>query len=162
MAKKYTVEQFRARLEEIASPRKLSRAITPPFRKGVKIMQAALAAEYWSSRFGARIWLWQRNVKGDKKGGPSIKRGKSRQVVRWSNSNQAYVGKLFVRGLAKKIEEGGRLRRHVPYGREKLAYSPGLNVPTRPIFDRLIEGKLWPITLGYIEKDFEKYVQRNL
>jgi hypothetical protein len=158
MAKKYTILQFADRLEKIATPKQLNKAILPPFRKGLKIMQRALYAEYWSNRFGARIWRWQINKFG--KGGPSVKLGsrRRRSYARWSSSESAYVGRIIVSGMAAKMEEGGNLRRHVPYGREELARSPGLPVPRSPTFERVVERTLW----GYIAESFGRFVERTL
>jgi hypothetical protein len=164
MATKLTILQFTDRLEKIATPRQLNKAILPPFRKGLKVMQQALAAEYWSNVFGRRIWEWQRDAKGDRKAGPSLKLGtrKRRRYARWSQSEGAYIGKIHILGLAAKMELGGRLRRHVPYGREERAYSPGLHVPMSPKYASVVENKLWDRTVDDISDSFGKFVERTL
>ncbi len=161
MAKKYTVLQFADRLEKLG--KNLNKAILPPFRKNLKVMQRALFAEYWKSPFAARIWNW-RQEKFSKKGGPSVKLGtrRTRRYARWSASESAYVAQINVSGLAAKLEHGGRLRRHVLWGRKGDIRTPGVPVPRMPIFDRLIEGKLWPRTVDDISKDFWKFVEREL
>jgi hypothetical protein len=163
MAAKLTILQFADRLEKIATPKQLNKAILPPFRKGLKVMQKALYAEYWSNKFGARIWKWRQD-KFSRKGGPSVKLGtrRRRSYARWSQSNQAYIAQIVISGLAAKMEEGGRLRRHVPYGRESAAYSPGLSVPANRNFDKVVERKLWGKTVDDIAVSFGKFVERTL
>jgi hypothetical protein len=161
MAKTLTILQFADRIEVMAKG--LNKAILPPFRKNLKIMQRALFAEYWSNRFGARIWKW-RQGKFNRKGGPSVKLGtrKRRSYARWSASESAYIARIVISGLAAKMEEGGKLRRHVPYGRESRAYSPGLSVPTSPKFTRVIENKLWDKNVNDVSESFWKFVDRTL
>lgn len=163
MAKKYTVLQYADRLEKLAKG--VKKTVVPPFRRNLKIMQRALSAEYWKSPFAARIWKWQRDVKGDAKAKPSVKLGspKRRSYVRWSHSEGAFIGKIHVLGLAAKLEHGGRLRRHVFWdSSRKRSRTPGLPVPRRPVFDRVVENKLWPRTVDDISKDFWKFVEREL
>jgi hypothetical protein len=162
MARTYTVLQFADRMEKLA--KNLNKAILPPFRKNLKLMQRALAAEYWKQPFAARIWKWQRDVKGDPHGAPSIKLGtpKRRRYARWSPSEKAYIGKIWVFGLAAKMEIGGlRLRKHAFWGR-KDKRDPGLPVPRRPQWDRVVENRLWPNTVDDISDDFWKFVEREL
>ncbi len=158
MAKKLTILQFADRLEVMKKG--LNKAVLPPFRKNLKLMQRALYAEYWTNRFGARIWKWRQDKFGVK-GGPSVKLGsrKRRSYARWSASNQAYIAQINIAGLAAKIEQGGKLRRHVIFGR---AVRSGLPVPRNPHFDRVVENKLWPKTVDDISKSFWKFVERTL
>jgi hypothetical protein len=177
MPLKLTILQLTDRLEKIAKVKELNRAILPPFRKNLKIMQRALFAEYWSNRFGARIWRWTTkkfawttsgrsggSVFTGRKSGPAVKLGtrKRRQYARWSHTQGAYIAQINIEGLAAKMELGGRLRRHVPYGRESAAYKPGLRVPTNRKFDRVVEQKLWPRTVEDISRDFWKFIERTL
>lgn len=153
-----TVLQYADRIEKISKG--LNKAILPPFRKNLKIMQRALYAEYWSNKFGARIWEWRQN-KFNLKGGPSVKLGsrKRRSYARWSQSNQAYIAQINVSGMAAKMETGGSLRRHVVFGRSVL---PGQKVPRHQVFDRVVENKLWPTTVDDISESFWKFVEQTL
>jgi hypothetical protein len=124
-------------------------------------MQKALYAEYWKNPFAARIWKWRQD-KWSKKGGPSVKLGarRRRSYGRWSASQGAYIAQINISGLAAKLEEGGKLRRHVFWG--KGSRKPGLPVPRRQIYERVVENKLFGQMVGDVEKEFWKFVEREL
>ncbi len=154
----YTILQYRDRLKKLTKD--LNKAIKPPFRKGQKLMRDELIDEYWDSEFGERIWEWRKRKWGAE-GGPAVKLGKGRKpkYPRWSASNQAYVAPINVTGLAAKIESGGgRLERHEFWGRSSRR--PGVVVPRRPVFDRVID-KQWDRTVDDISKAFWQFVDRT-
>ena len=161
MAKKETIEQFTANMKKLSKD--LNKAILPPFRWHLQTLQKALARGYWSVRFGERIWKWQKEVKGDPHGAPSIKIGSPgrRRYARWSSSENAFVGKVFVFGLAAKIEEGGdRLRKHVMWGRKEWI-SPGVMVPHHAVMDRVHE-QIANVSVRKMSEEFGKFVERTL
>jgi hypothetical protein len=159
MARTYTILQFADRMEKLA--KNLNKAILPPFRENLKVMQRALYAEYWKSPFAARIWKWRQN-KWNLKGGPAVKLGsrRRRSYARWSASQGAYTARINISGLAAMLEEGGRLRKHVFWG--KGSREPGPPVPRRQVYERVIENKLFDKMVGDVEKDFWKFVEREL
>ena len=154
MARAYTILQYRDRLKVLKKD--LNRAIQKPFRKGQKTMQSALMAEYWKSDFGARIWKWRQRKFGVK-GGPSVKLGggRRRKLARWSGSEGAWVAPITVKGMAASMEDGGRLRRHVFWGRGSR--EPGMVVPAHRVFDRVVE-KNFDKTVDEMSKGFWKFV----
>lgn len=156
MPKTYSILAYSERLKKMK--RELNKAIVPPFRQGQKVMRAALIAEYWREPFAERIWEWRRR-KWNLKGGPSVKlgSGKRPKYPRYSQSNQAYVAPINVRGLAAKMETGGRLRRHSFWGRSSR--SPGAVVPRRRVYSRLID-KQFVRTVDYVSRSFWKFVRR--
>ncbi len=159
MAKKLTILQFADRLELMAKG--LNKAVLPPFRENLKVMQRALYKHYWSNRFGARIWKWRQDKFGVK-GGPSVKLGtrKRRSYARWSASNSAWIAQIRISGMAAMMETGGgRLRRHVIFGR---AVRGGQQVPKDPFYDRIVEKEQWPRTIDDVSKSFWKFVERTL
>jgi hypothetical protein len=137
MARTYTVLQFADRLEKLA--KNLNKAILPPFRKDLKIMQRALYAEYWKNPFAARIWKWRQD-KWNKKGGPAVKLGsrRRRSYGRWSAS------------------------KHVFWGRKGDVRKPGLPVPRMPVYEHVVENKLFGTMVGHVEESFWKFVEREL
>jgi hypothetical protein len=161
MARTYTVLQFADRLEKLA--KNLNKAILPPFRKDLKIMQRALYAEYWKNPFAARIWKWRQD-KWNKKGGPAVKLGsrRRRSYGRWSASQGAYIAQINISGLAAMLEEGGRLRKHVFWGRKGDVRKPGLPVPRMPVYEHVVENKLFGTMVGHVEESFWKFVEREL
>lgn len=154
-----TILRFADDLQKISKD--LNKAVAKPFRDYMKLFQRALASEYWSVPFGKRIWEWQKNVKRDKKGAPSVKIGgrRRRHYARWSQSNEAFIATVWVFGLAAKIEEGGRLRRHDIFGRAER--KPGVMVPRKPVLDR-IHRKLADKAIGELSDSFAKFVERTL
>lgn len=159
MASKLTVLQYADRLNTIAKG--LNKAVLPPFRKNLKIMQKALYKHYWSNKFGARIWKW-RQEKFNLTGGPSVKLGtrRRRAYARWSASNSAWIAQINIGGMAAMMETGGgRLRRHVIFGR---AVREGQQVPKSSFYNRVVEREQWPRTVNDISESFWKYVDRTL
>jgi len=61
--------------------------------------------------------------------------------------------------MTAKIESGGRLRRHSFWGRSDR--KPGVVVPRRPVFDRVIK-RQWGRTVDEISKSFWKFVDRQV
>jgi hypothetical protein len=164
MARTYTILQFTDRLEVLAKG--LNKAILPPFRGNLKIMQKALYAEYWKNPFAARIWKWRQD-KWSKKGGPSVKLGtrRRRSYGRWSASQGAYIAQINISGLAAMLEEGGTLRKHVFWGkgsRKPGLRKPGLPVPRMPVYGRVVENKLFGTMVGHVEESFWKFVEKEL
>lgn len=170
---KYTILQFADRVERLA--KNLNKAILPPFRRDLKIMQRALYAEYWESPFGARIWKWTTHkfmwttsarsgasILTGRKSGPSVHLGKGsrRKYARWSVSQGAYIGQLNIEGMAAKMELGGRLRKHVFWNKGER--EPGVGVPRHRRYEKVIENKLFPRLVDNVSKDFWKFVEREL
>lgn len=170
---KYTILQYADRVERLAKG--LNKAILPPFRRNLKIMQRALYAEYWESPFGERIWKWTTHkfawttssrsggsVFTGRKSGPSVKlgSGRRRRYARWSASEGAYKGQINIEGMAAMMELGGRLRKHVFWGKGER--EPGLAVPRHEVYERVVENKLWDRAVDDISEDFWKYVEQEL
>jgi hypothetical protein len=149
MAKTYTVLQFADRLEKLS--KNLNKAILPPFRKDLKIMQRALYAEYWKNPFAARIWKWTEgkfawttsgrsggSVFTGRKSGPAVRLGKRkrgrRQLARWSHSEGAYIAQINISGLAARM----------------------------PVYERVVENRLFGEMVGHVEEKFWKFVEREL
>ncbi|UCD59030.1 MAG: hypothetical protein JSV16_08015 [Candidatus Hydrogenedentota bacterium] len=159
MARQLTILQFADRIEMMAKG--LNKAVLPRFRKNLKIMQRALYAEYWENKFGARIWKW-RQEKFNLKGGPSVKlgAGRRRSYARWSASSSAWLAQIRISGMAAMMETGGgRLRRHVIFG--KAERKPGQQVPQMPVYDRVVESKLWDKNVDDVSESFWKFVERT-
>lgn len=159
MARQLTILQFANRIEKVAKG--LNKAVLPPFRKNLKIMQRALYAEYWSNEFAARIWKW-RQEKFNLKGGPAVKlgTGRRRSYARWSQSSSAWLAAIKLKGMVAMMETGGgRLRRHVIFG--WAVRTPGQRVPKMPVYDRVVENKLWDRNVNDISESFWKFVERT-
>jgi hypothetical protein len=54
---------------------------------------------------------------------------------------------------------GGRLRRHVIFGRGERE---GQRVPRMPVFDRVVERKLWDRNVDDISESFWRFVDRTV
>ena len=159
MAKKYTIEQFRQQLMQIADPKRMGKSIMTPLRKGQRDIGKALKWAYWQHNLGGKVWEWRQKAFGIK-GGPVV-RTRKRQRTRWSASEQAYIAKIEVAGLAAKIEMGGRLEIHKMWGRKSDARTPGVMVSRRPVLDRMIQA-YWPGTLDNVQKSFNRFIERTL
>ncbi len=159
MAKKYTLDQYSGRIEMLVKG--LGKVVKPPFRKNLKLMQRALMGEYWKVPFAARIWKW-RQRKWNLKGGPSVKLGSTRRrsYARWSSSEKAWQGRIIVSGMAAKMETGGgRLRRHVIFGR---AEREGRRIPHKPAYERVVTNKLWDKNVNDIRKSYWDFIERTI
>ena len=143
----------------IADPKKLGKSVMTPLRKGQRDIGYELKSYYWQHRLGGKIWKW-RQEKFGVKGGPVVHTRK-KQRTRWSASEQAYIAKIEVSGLAAKIEMGGRLERHEMWGRASLARTPGLMVSRKAILDRMIDS-FWPRIADNVQKSFNKFIERTL
>lgn len=162
MAKKYTVEEFRQRLMQIADPKKLGKSVMTPLRKGQRDIGYELKSAYWQHRLGGKIWKWRQDKFGVK-GGPVV-RTRKKQRTRWSASERAYIAKIEVSGLAAKIEEGGRLEKHkfwnVIGGRSDFR-QPGVIVARKSILDRMIDS-FWPGIANNVQRSFNDFIERTL
>lgn len=173
MARQVTILQYGDRLVKLSKG--LNKAVLPPFRKNLKIMQRALYAEYWKNKFAARIWKWTEeafswttssrsgaSIFTGRTSGPSVKLGtrKRRSYARWSQSNSAWIAQIRISGMAAMMETGGgRLRRHVVFGRAVLK---GQLLPALPVYDRVVERKLWAKNVNDVSESFWKFVDRTL
>ena len=154
MSRNYTILQYRDQLKVLKKD--LNKAVQKPFRKWQKTIQSALIAEYFESDFGEMIWKWRQDA-FSARGGPAVKlgSGRTRKLARYSTSEGAWVAPIVVRGLAAKIEEGGRLERHVFWGRGSK--SPGVVVPRRPVLDRVLN-KNFDKAVNDVSKSFWRFV----
>jgi hypothetical protein len=158
MARTYTLPGFAEQLKKLSKD--LGKAVLPPMRKHQKAIRGRLIAAYWDVPFGERIWEWRRR-KFSVQGGPAVKLGTGRRPknARWSRSEEAFIAPITVSGMAAKMEEGGRLRRHVLWGRQSDIRA-GLPVPRKAVMDRIIDDG-WDRAVKEISKSYRQFVDRN-
>lgn len=151
--------------EYLRRVRKLNRDLNKIFQKPMRVNQKrlrdALISQYWQVPFGARIWQWYRDNKGVKQN-PGVRLGSRRrpELARWSASMRSFIAKVTIQGVAADMElGGGRLRRHVFWGRG--VREPGLEVPRSPKAERFFE-KYWQWTNPEIVREFDKFAKRTL
>jgi hypothetical protein len=157
MAKKYDIEGFRRQLMLIADKKKLGKSIMTPLRKGQRDIAGQLISHYWSHRLGRIIWEWRKDAFGIKSG-PMVFT-KKRYRTRWSGSENAYIAPIHVEGMAALIEQGGRLRKHVIFGRAER--KPGVIVSRKPALNRILDRE-WPRITDEIAKSFSSFIERTL
>ena len=93
----------------------------------------------------------------EQKSGPVV-RTKKKYRARWSNSEGSYIAPIHVEGLAAKIEDGGRLERHVVFGK---AVRAGLVVHRRSALNRIVDEE-WGGILVKVEDSFGRFVEKTL
>jgi hypothetical protein len=157
MAKKYDIEGFRKQLLKIVDKKKLGKAVMTPLRKGQRDIAGEVISHYWQHKLGRIIWEWRKEAFGVKSGPIVFTRKKYR--TRWSSSQEAYIAQIHVEGMAALIQQGGKLRKHVIFG--KAERTPGVIVSRKPALIRIRDQK-WPGIVRDVEISFAKFVDRTL
>jgi hypothetical protein len=170
MARAYTVDGFRIKLQGIADRNRLGRAVMRPLRKGQRKIALELIRHYWKHKLARIIWEWRKGLGTHtsarsgatfvmvQKSGPMVFT-KKRHRTRWSHSQKAYIAPIHVEGLAALVEAGGYLEKHVIFGRAERR--PGLMVRRSPAISRITERE-WPGIVRDAEDSFAKFVDRIL
>lgn len=153
MAKsKMTLREFQVRFHAVV--KNLDRAIRAPIAKRQRQMRKELLVEYSQSELGQIIWQWRREAFG-KRSRPLIRNLRAR----WSRSQEAWVGGHDLRGLTSKIEEGGRLKRHVFWG--KTHRKPGVIVPRRSALKQVYD-KHEPLMLKDVAGALNEFFRKTI
>ena len=146
MPRRFTPQQASKALSDYE--KQMRTAIVVPFRQSLKEGRKRIIESFKERGIGRGLWSGRGKLgKGGKRMKPVVKT----ERVRFSRSNQGFVGGIRARGIAAIIERGGKLDAHeIKPNRKKFlrfqtptgfafaekVHNPGSRIPKRPVIQK--------------------------